>query len=154
MSDLDELRRELAVEHGLDPAVVEKLVGGVTVAEIEASVEKLVALIGSSKDFAHEHEREHEHEHERDRERERDRDPLSAALARAPIEKARAQQALVASLHGGSSQARDEQGRYARGGFDGGARASVPASVEASAEHDATIAALALRESVHRGDGF
>jgi hypothetical protein len=146
VSDLDELRHDLAVDHGLDPAVVEKLVVGSTVAEIEASVDKLAALIGSSKDFAH--EREHA------REREHDRDPLSAALARAPIEKARAQQALVASLHGGSSQARDEQGRYARGSFDGGARASAPAPVDASAEHDALVARLAVRESVHRGGGF
>jgi hypothetical protein len=140
-----ELRRESAVDNGLDPAVVAKLVTGLTVAEIEASIDKLAKLIGSSSS-THEHDHEHDREHERD--------PVAAALASAPVEKARAQRSLLASLHGPPSQQRDDRGRFAGGSLDGGARRAVPAPVDAAREHASLIAALALRESVHRGGGF
>ena len=79
--DLDRLRRDLVAARGLDERAL-RFVVGETVDEVEHSVDRLAKLIASG--GTHEHEHEHEHE----------RDPVAAALARAPIEKARAQQAL------------------------------------------------------------
>jgi len=67
--------------------------------------------------------------------------------------KAARQRALVETLHGKPKQTRDEQGRFAAGGFDGGARTPTPMKRRPEREHDELVVNLS-RLSRLTGSGF
>src|SRR5262249_59662523 len=69
-------------------------------------------------------------------------DPLAEALRNGPGVKAARRRALIQALHGRPQQPRDERGRFA-GGFDGGARRSVPAQSPEQA-HDRLVVEMAM----------
>jgi hypothetical protein len=111
MSDdgLDELRRDLAAERGLDEAAVQ-FIGGTTVAEVEASADALASLLASH----------------RTEEREQ-AEPLTGLFADASSAKAARKHALIEALDGRrSEQARDERG---------GSSAASTAVLERTARH-------------------
>jgi hypothetical protein len=99
----DDLRELVASEHGLSPEAASLLTGS-TLAELEQSAAELSKLIG---------------ERDEGPAASRARDPFTAA---AEI-KAERKQTLMAALTGrAGEQPRDERGRFASTGFDGGAR--------------------------------
>jgi hypothetical protein len=127
---LDELRREIAAQHGI-PESAAVLISGETVEAIEESAAKLAALIDTS----------------REQEPEQQENPLTDALRHGSSLKLARQRALVAALHP-RQQRRDEQGRFARtgeqaAGFDGGARPPVAESRPPAVEHDRLVAEMA-----------
>ncbi len=132
MTDLDALRVEVAAAHGLDEGAAPFLVGS-TLVEIEQSAQELVGLIGSAND-PH---------------------PASAPFAGLvdPRLKAERKRALARLLIGPPAQPRDEHGRFAARGFDGGAR--TPAAIRESPErqHDQLVGQLAGLSRTFRGSG-
>jgi hypothetical protein len=126
MSDeLDELRREVAAVHGLPPAAA-SFIAGQTLEELEASAAKLAELIGAA-GARPEQERA---------------EPLADVFGNTARRKQEQQRALVEALHGRPQQPRDERGRFASSGFDGGARESVPHRRPPEREHDELIVSL------------
>jgi hypothetical protein len=104
---------------------------GTTVTELEEQAAELAEVIG-----AHQA-----------REQQEPADLLTAAKAA----KAQRKQALLTALTGRREQPRDELGRFARGGFDGGARAPLPARGDPEAEHAQLAADLIARSRQSRG---
>jgi hypothetical protein len=124
-----ELRQLVATEHGL-PAETASFLRGATVEEIEESALALARLL-------------------RDRREESPPDFFSAAATA----KAARQRALVNLLTGRPpQQPRDERGRFAAGGFDGGVRPGLARTPES---HDEMlIRVLRSREADHGAVGF
>jgi hypothetical protein len=132
---VDEVREAVAARHGLGPDAL-PFVTGESIEELEASAAKLAGLVGQ-------HRREEEPPAV---------DPITAALA----DKDRRRHAVTAMFLGRPSRAqpRDEQGRYARASFDGGARPAVARPPDPIGDHDRAITALASFANSFRGVGF
>jgi hypothetical protein len=128
VSDLDQLRAEAAAARGLDPAAA-RLLTGTTIAEVEESADELARLVGQ-------HEQADADQPEQ---------PGSDFFARAAADKQRRRSELLDALTGRPRPERDQRGRFASGGFDGGARQSLPAQPET---HEQTLTRiLASREA-------
>jgi hypothetical protein len=109
---LDQLRAEAVAARGLDPAAV-SFVTGATVEQIEASADDLARVIGQREDAQHE------------------QPAGSDVFSRAAEDKQRRREAFLSALVGRPQpQPRDEQGRFASGGFDGGSRTPPPSPPE------------------------
>jgi hypothetical protein len=121
MTELEALRVEVAVAHGLGMNAAAFL-DGATVEEIEAQAVNLARLVAA--------ERKEEQPH-----------PLALALD--PAERARRKRQLTELFTTGPRQARDERGRFASRGFDGGARMSLPVRKSPEQAHDELIVQLA-----------
>jgi hypothetical protein len=83
-------------------------------------------------------------------------DPLMAALTEGAGGKTRRRPELARSLHPRRPQERDEQGRYTRGSFDGGARTPpVPKPSDPVEQHDRLVVhASRLARERHGSEGF
>jgi hypothetical protein len=136
VSELDELRAAVAAEHGL-PARAARFLTGTHVDEIEQQADALARLIDRSSAVREQEEAE----------------PLADLFTRAAAEKMRRKAALVEALHGPPTQAPDERGRFS-GGFDGGARKSVPHRKPPEQEHDDLIVTLSRLSRAYGGSGF
>ena len=132
--DVDALRGEVAEAAGLPPAAA-GLLQGATLAELEDSASQLAQVVHAN-DVA-------EDEH--------DAPPLADLFADRAGQKLRRQRALVMALHGPRPQPRDEAGRFAAAGFDGGARRSLPPPPQS---HDAWLAELLVSRRADRGAHF
>jgi hypothetical protein len=122
---LDQFRAEAVAARGLDPAAAQFLTG-TTVAEIKQSADDLARLI---------RQREQADADEREQ-------PASDLFTRAAADKQRRRSELLGALTGRpppEPQPRDEQGRFASGGFDGGSRTPPPSPVPS---HDQTLSEL------------
>lgn len=131
---LDSLRSEVAAARGLAPSAASFLTGE-TVAEVEASADQLVQVIGAN---AERHARE----------------PAAApdVFAIAREQKAQRKQALLATFSGQAPQPRDETGRFRAGGFDGGARrATLPTPAES---HEDWLVRTLRSRAADRGASF
>jgi hypothetical protein len=126
MNELDELRAEVAVMHGL-PDDATRFLTADSLPGLEAQADALTRLLG-----------------DRDRP-EPEPEPLADLFTRGSARKAEAQTALLEALGYRRPPPRDEQGRYTRagGGFDGDARQPVSASRDPEADHNALLAQLA-----------
>jgi hypothetical protein len=131
VSDLDELRLEVAAERGL-PASAVSLLTGETVEQIERSADQLANLVGR-------------------RDPEPEAGPLAGMFANAAADKQRRNRALIQALHGPGPQPRDDHGRFVS--FDGGARTPAPTGRSPVEEHDQLIVRNA-RISRALGGGF
>jgi hypothetical protein len=131
---LDQIRSEVAADRGLPADAVSFMTGG-TLAEVEASADALVHLLGTSHD-------------------EPAQEPTTDPFATARAAKAERQRALLAAFTGRSEPTRDAAGRYARSGFDGGARSPIPSRADPRHEHDELIVRLAARSKLGRSDPF
>jgi hypothetical protein len=135
--ELEALRHEVAVRRGVGADAASFLTGS-TLSEIEASADALVELLGANSD-----QREPDSTTGTD---------LFTGIAEA---KAARKHALAAVLCGRPQQPRDELGRYARrGGFDGGARQTVPVAQSPAAAHAELLGHLFAASRTYRGVGF
>ena len=132
---LDELRREVAADHGL-PAAALPFITAATLQEIEAQAGTLARLRGTTSS----------------EQESKQAAPLADLFSNAAAEKARRQRALVAALHGRPSQPRDGRGRFSTG-FDGGARQPVPAPRDPERDHSELLGQIVGLSRVFR-DGF
>jgi hypothetical protein len=140
VSDLDELRAEVAAVHGL-PASAADLLNGDTIATLEQSAADLAALVNASQPAEQEQP-----------------EPLVALLTAAADGKRQRQARLVKALHPHETeQARDERGRFAGGGsnvtsssFDGGARPLTPQPQT----HDQALAVALAKERTRSRTAF
>jgi hypothetical protein len=125
-----ELRELVAAEHGLPEGSVGFLSGS-TVDQIEESATAFEKLL----------------------EERREQESSTGFLAAAAAAKAERQLALVNLLTGQAApqQPRDERGRFAAGGFDGGARKTPPPPAES---HDAMLIRVLRSREADRGAGF
>jgi Methyltransferase domain len=130
VSDVDELRAEVAAAHGLPPGSASFLTGA-TVAEVEASARAFATLVGQ---------------------RSQEPDPPVGVFERAAAAKAERKRELADLFCGRPPQPRDEHGRFAVG-FDGGARQPVPQRRSPEREHNELLVALS-RFSRAYGAGF
>lgn len=128
---LDQLKAELVQDRGLPDGAVSFLSGS-SVAELEASADALIKVLGSHVQPAPE----------------ASANPFTTARAA----KAERQRALLAAFIGRSGQPRDAGERYARSGFDGGARQPVPAPRDAEREHSELVSLLAYQSKLGHGD--
>lgn len=133
MSDLDQLRRELANERGL-PEAAAGFLTATTIAGLETQADELAALAGATSP-----------------EPEPEPEPLAGLFDRAPAEKQRRQRALIAALHGPAPRARDERGRFAAVSFDGGAREPAPTEPES---HDSWLIRVLASRAADAGAAF
>jgi hypothetical protein len=122
---LDRLRAEAVAARGLDPAAA-SFVTGTTLAEIEQSADDLARLIRQREQLAADDLAQREQ-------------PASDLFTRAAADKQRRRRQLLGALTGRPRPGRDEQGRFVKGGFDGGARESPPPPTPT---HDQTLAWL------------
>jgi hypothetical protein len=133
---LDELRRNLAAERGLDEAALPYITGS-TVDEIEQSVDGFAKLIGS---------------HAEQEQQQQPSAPLAGLFADAARAKAERKHALFQALTGRSEQARDEQGRFAgSASLDCGARQAVAAAPET---HDSWLGRVLASRAADVGSHF
>lgn len=122
-----ELHELVATERGL-PDGSATFIEGETLEEIEASASAFAKLL------------------------EERREPATNLLTAASIAKAERQRVFVASLTGRTPhQRRDERGRFASGGFDGGARPAVPLPPES---HGEMLVRLLRSREADRGAAF
>jgi hypothetical protein len=130
MSEPTELRQLVATEHGL-PEESASFLAGATVEEIEESATAFEKLL----------------------EERREQESATSFLASVAAANAARQGALVNLLTGRAPQRpRDERGRFAAGGFDGGARPGLARTPES---HDEMlIRILRSREADHGAVGF
>lgn len=120
--NLDQLRAEAVQARGLDPAAAQFLTG-TTLADVEQSADDLARLI---------RQREQADADEREQ-------PASDLFTRAAADKQRRRSELLGALSGRPLPERDEQGRFATGGFDGGSRTPPPPPAPS---HDQTLSEL------------
>jgi hypothetical protein len=120
--DADALRAEVAARRRLDARAAGFLVG-TTLSELEASADKLRELLTSAC--------------------EQELMGLFDASARGARKRE-----LTALFVGAPAQPRDEQGRYLRRSFDGGAR---PMELRRAETHDELIARLVVESRLHWG---
>ena len=113
--NLDQLRAEAVQARGLDPAAAQFLTG-TTLADVEQSADDLARLI-----------------------RQREQADASDLFTRASADKQRRRSELLGALSGRPLPERDEQGRFATGGFDGGSRTPPPPPAPS---HDQTLSEL------------
>jgi len=137
VSELDALRAEVASAHSLDARTVPFLVG-LSVEEVEASAREFAQLAATSGARV---------EVDYD-------DPLPHAFVNARAEKRRRQRELATALHGPRLPARDEHGRFARRGFDGGARTPVPIGQPPEQAHSALAGQLAGLSRLRSGQSL
>jgi hypothetical protein len=123
MSAVDALRGEVATQHGLDPRAA-SLLSGETVQELEENATELAHFV---------------HTHARDEEPVVEVDPIGTALAG----KAERKRQLAATILRPPLPSRDEQRRFAKSGFDGGARLPVPEPSDPLRDHDEFVGELA-----------
>jgi hypothetical protein len=119
----DDLRSAIALAHGLDQDAATFLTGE-TIEQLEQSADQLARLVET---------------HHQESEPAPQVDPITAALQ----DKARRKRELADTIIGRPRQPRDEHGRYASTGFDGGARASLPRPKDPEAEHGRVVLQLA-----------
>jgi hypothetical protein len=135
--DLDTLRLEVAVAHGLPESAAPFLVGS-TVEEIEGSARELARFVATGET--------------------QEPEPPEAPLAHLFDPRARAERKqALAELFTRRPQPRDEQGRYAstdRGGFDGGARTPASQGRSPEAEHGQFVGQLAALSRTFRGQNL
>jgi hypothetical protein len=137
MTDLDELRAEVAAAYGL-PREAITFLAGTTVHEIEANAVKLAELVGSRRE-----------------QEQAPVDPLAAVLRDGPALKAERARALVRALHGPRQPQRDASGRFSSsGGFDGGARQPAPTRQSPEREHDEIVVQMARLSRTFGARGF
>jgi hypothetical protein len=139
MSDeLDTLRREVAVAHGLPEGAAPFLVGS-TVQEIEGSARELARFVATGGT----------------QEPEPPEDPLAGLFD--PRVRAERKRRLTEVFTRSPSQPRDDQGRYAStdsGGFDGGARTPASQGRSPEAEHGQFVGQLAALSRTFRGQNL
>ena len=119
--NLDQLRAEAVQARGLDPAAAQFLTG-TTLADVEQSADDLARLI-----------------RQREQPTRRAEQPASDLFTRAAADKQRRRSELLGALSGRPLPERDEQGRFATGGFDGGSRTPPPPPAPS---HDQTLSEL------------
>ena len=133
------VREAVAARHGLGPEAASFL-SGENISELEASAEVLKRLIATKQTERTDATAEGE--------------PVGF-FAAARAAKQERQKRLAAILTQRPERPRDEAGRFARGGFDGGARpSSIPAASDPVAEHDQTIGRLDSLANTFRGTTF
>ena len=127
MSVDDELRRQVAQAHGLDPRAATFITGD-TLDEVEASAAELAQLVDTTPEPA----------------------PRRDVFTEALTAKAQRQRQLAALFTERPARERDAQGRYTAraSGFDGGARQSVPAPADPHADHDELVVQLARLRAI------
>jgi hypothetical protein len=130
VTELDELRHEIAHAHGL-PENATRFLTGTNLEQIEGQAATLATLAA-----------------------EPEPDPLTAALTEGTAEKARRRRALARSLH--PTQRRDERGRYTSpASFDGGARTPVSEPSNPHEQHNQLVIDAVRHAREHRGgQGF
>lgn len=132
-SPLDQLRSEVATSRGLTPSAASFL-DGTTLEQIEAQATALARLLGENAD-------------RREREVALGHDMFSIAATAKQVRK----QALAAMFTGRALQARDEVGRFATGGFDGGARQSLPIAKSPEQAHGELVGHLVGLRRIYGG---
>jgi hypothetical protein len=124
-----ELCQLVASEHGL-PEESATFLSGETLEEVEESAAQFAKLLGKR----------------------REQQTATSFLARAATAKAERQGALVNLFTGRTPQRpRDEHGRFASGGFDGGARQSPPPPPES---HESWLVRILRSREADRGGAF
>jgi hypothetical protein len=124
-SNLDQLRVEAVSARGLPPAAASFLTG-TTIDAIEAAADELARVVGQREQPGEDDLAQSEQ-------------PASDFFSRAAEDKQRRRSELLDALTGRPRQERDEQGRFASGGFDGGSRTSPPPPAPS---HDQTLSML------------